>query len=176
MPAYNFQDRFIPKILSGTKSHTIRKRRKYPTKVGDILWLYTGMRTKGCRLIAGALCVRVEPIVIWPFEHRVAANIEFSINQLAYGDGFDNRAEFFEFFKRTYHEDVLNDFEILFWDTKSMISSKDFVRYWDLADPKKKDKTVKTLVILDGPPEEMAEEEFNTQVEAIAGWELRRKK
>jgi len=129
MPAYNFQARFVPKILAGTKPHTIRKRRKHPTKVGDILWLYSGMRTKTCKLIAGAPCVRVEPIVIWPFEERVAANIDFSIVQLAYGDGFDGLPEFFDFFRRTYREKVLIDFEIIFWDTKSMISSKDFVRY-----------------------------------------------
>lgn len=132
MPAYNFQARFIPRILSGTKGTTIRKRRKHPTKVGDILWLYTGMRTANCSLIAGAPCVRIEPITIWPFEERVVANIEFSINQLVYGDGFDNIHEFFDFFRRTYREGVLTDFEIIFWDTKRMISSMDFVKYLEV--------------------------------------------
>jgi hypothetical protein len=127
MPAYNFQKKFVPKILAGTKPHTIRKRRKYPTKVGDILWLYAGMRTKECKLIAGAPCVRVEPITIWPFERRIAANIDFSLSQLAFADGFESIDDFFNFFARTYREEVLPDFEIIFWDTKSMISSKDFV-------------------------------------------------
>ena len=132
MPAYNFRERFVPKILAGTKPHTIRKRRKHPTKVGDILWLYTGMRTKGCKLIAGALCVRVEPIVIWPLKRRIAGNIDFSMTQLAYADGFEGIDDFFAFFARTYHDEVLNDFEIIFWDTKRMISSKDFVRFLDV--------------------------------------------
>ena len=132
MPAYNFQARFIQKILSGTKPHTIRKRRKHPTKVGDILWLYTGMRTKNCKLLAGARCVRIEPIVIWPFEERIAGNLDFSVNQLAAGDGFSSLHDFFDFFRRTYREKVLNDFEVIFWDTKRMISSKDFVTYLEV--------------------------------------------
>lgn len=129
MPAYNFQKQFVPMILAGTKGTTIRKRRKYPVKVGDIVWLYTGMRTKECKLLAGAPCIRIEPIVIWPYEERLAGNLDFSVNQLAAGDGFSSLHDFFDFFRRTYRENVLNDFEIIFWDTKKMISSKDFIRY-----------------------------------------------
>lgn len=135
MPAYNFQAQFVPMILAGTKRHTIRRRRKQPTRVGDILWLFTGLRTKECRLLVGANCTRIEPITIWPFEQRIIANIDFSVNQLAFGDGFGNLAEFFNFFKKTYRKEVLEDFEIIFWDTTQMISSKDFIQYLGKAVP-----------------------------------------
>jgi len=43
---YNFRERFAPFILSGKKTHTIRAVRIHPDKPGNILYLYTGLRTK----------------------------------------------------------------------------------------------------------------------------------
>ena len=51
MPALNFQRRFVSKIESGEKRGTIREKRKIPFKVGDPLYLYTGMRTSKCESI-----------------------------------------------------------------------------------------------------------------------------
>lgn len=67
MPAYNFQPQFVPLILDGTKHHTIRRRRKRPTKPGDVLKLYTGQRTKDCRLVLETICTSVVPVQILPF-------------------------------------------------------------------------------------------------------------
>jgi hypothetical protein len=47
MGLYNFQERFVPFIESGEKTHTIRAKRKHPAKVGEILHLYTGLRRRG---------------------------------------------------------------------------------------------------------------------------------
>lgn len=50
MVAYSFQASFAPLVASGEKRQTIRaegKRRH--ARVGDLLQLYTGMRTKSCR-------------------------------------------------------------------------------------------------------------------------------
>lgn len=74
MVAYSFQARFAEPILAGTKGGTIRAARKPRTQPyarprpgghavpGEDLQLYTGMRTKQCRLIARKQCLEVEPI------------------------------------------------------------------------------------------------------------------
>ena len=66
MPAYNFQKQFVLLIENGEKRQTIRACRKdgRKTKAGNILYLYTGMRTKGCRKLKEVLCKSVLQIVI----------------------------------------------------------------------------------------------------------------
>ncbi len=49
MPAYSFKERFVPFILDGTKTQTVRSRRRHPAKPGDTLYLYSGLRTKYCK-------------------------------------------------------------------------------------------------------------------------------
>jgi hypothetical protein len=128
MPAYNFQKQFVPMILDGSKHHTIRRRRKRATIVGDMLMLYTGMRTKQCLLIAVTECVKIEPVMILPFRMEMSyvrgynvqpLNVE-EINQLAKADGFEDTHDFFYFFRR-YKLEVLDDFEIIHWNVKDMI-------------------------------------------------------
>jgi hypothetical protein len=71
--AYNFQKRFAEPILAGTKGGTIRAERKISrhglrqevgghARPGEELQLYTGMRTKHCRLIARKTCLAVQAI------------------------------------------------------------------------------------------------------------------
>jgi hypothetical protein len=115
MPAFNYQQRFVPFLRDGSKWHTIRSRRKCPVKPGDTLYHYTGMRTKQATLIAKDLCLDVKTIVIgsagrvWLFCRRLtdseaeqllateevtATGAEFDIldqaekDQLAWVDGF----------------------------------------------------------------------------------------
>jgi len=119
MPAYNFQARFVEAILDGSKRQTIRKRRKRATKSGDVLQLYTGMRTKQCRLLKVVDCTRVEPIRIYPAMHYVfliGQRLQFDfMQQFAKADGFKNVYEFLEFFER-YADDVLeNELEVIYW-------------------------------------------------------------
>jgi len=64
MPAYNFKSQFAQPIESGRKRQTIRPRRKRPTRPGDKLYLYMGMRTKACRKLAEVICTRVTPVDI----------------------------------------------------------------------------------------------------------------
>lgn len=143
MPAYNFQTQFVEKILSGEKSQTIRRRRKRQTIPGDMLSLYTGMRTKKCTLIAVAPCVNFEPIkfyldrsemFIWSPEQpgdlyyqegeEIGSfrlmNAE-EVNALAHADGFEDVYDFFDFFKR-YKSDYLGDFEIIYWDPTKLVN------------------------------------------------------
>ena len=64
MGLYNFQKRFAPFILAGTKTHTIRARRAHPDKPGNTLHLYTGLRQKGAQLLMRVPCTRIEDILI----------------------------------------------------------------------------------------------------------------
>lgn len=135
MPAYNFQFQFVEKILNGEKPHTIRRRRKHPTKVGDRIMMFTGMRTKDCRQFAEATCVKIVPVRIQPFERGIQIYdpesqhpdnvngwrllIGWEEMTLAHNDGFEKRTEFYKFFER-YKSDFLGDFEILIWDPKKV--------------------------------------------------------
>ena len=118
MPAYNFQKQFIAKILDRSKMHTIRRRRKRPTKAHDMLMLYTGMRTKQCSLIAISECVKVEPIRIYP-DRTLQIGLSWltkdDIDELARHDGFQDRKDFFQFFEDHY-ELPTEGFEIITWD------------------------------------------------------------
>jgi hypothetical protein len=67
MPAYSFQERFIPLILDGSKDHTVRKERagrSCHARPGETIYLYYGMRTKWCRKIGEATCWATQEIQI----------------------------------------------------------------------------------------------------------------
>lgn len=111
MPAFNFQKRFVPHILSGRKCHTIRADRKdgRRPKPGETLYLFCGMRTKCCERIAEPVCSRVHDIEIRV--NRPASNSGVLVRvfidgemlstdeyeSLAYRDGFDSFAEMMKF-------------------------------------------------------------------------------
>jgi hypothetical protein len=61
MGLYNFKPQFVPFILDGTKTHTIRAERKgHNDSAGETMHLYTGLRHKGARLLFRARCVKTE--------------------------------------------------------------------------------------------------------------------
>jgi hypothetical protein len=126
MPAYNFQRQFIAPILRGDKPHTIRHRRMHPVKPGDTIMMFTGLRTKHCTRFGTAPCVKVEPIIIYPWKMEVLIADhqgvfgwmrEDEINALARRDGFTGASAFFAFFKQ-YGLEMLSAFEIIWWDPK----------------------------------------------------------
>ncbi len=59
MVAYSFQPGFVAPIEAGTKLHTLRNPRKRHARPGEALQLYTGMRTRSCRLVARKTCSQV---------------------------------------------------------------------------------------------------------------------
>lgn len=135
MPAYNFKSRFVAPILKGEKCTTIRRRRKRPTRPGDFLSLYTGMRTKQCALIARAKCARVTPIVIRPDLCTLSVVADDGaeillepdeVVEIARDDGFEDALEFFDFFLQTYGDESaylveLDDFDVIEWDAETLI-------------------------------------------------------
>ena len=102
MGLYNFQQRFVPFILAGTKTHTIRARRANPDKPGNTLYLYTGLRTKKAKLLMRVPCVKVEEItigldgVVYIDQVKLAADER---DQLAKRDGFDDFPHMFDFWR-----------------------------------------------------------------------------
>jgi hypothetical protein len=64
MGLYNFHRRFEPYILDGSKTHTIRARRKHPDTPGKTMYLYCGLRQPGAQLLLVAPCVKVQEIKI----------------------------------------------------------------------------------------------------------------
>jgi hypothetical protein len=65
MPAYSFQERFVPCVQKGSKTQTIRTRRKKGfAKKGDRIYLYFGMRTKWCKKLGEGQCSDVKTIMI----------------------------------------------------------------------------------------------------------------
>lgn len=105
MPAYNFKEKFADPVEKGDKNQTIRPRRKRPTVEGDTLYLYTGMRTKKCRLLRQVTCKSVQPIAIHS-SLLVMVDTEMvsiaAISDMAKADGFPSTSEFVSFFEQHY--------------------------------------------------------------------------
>lgn len=106
MVAYSFQSRFQAPIVTRRKTGTIRnvghRRHAQP---GDALQLYTGMRTRSCRLVARAVCAVVEPIrlcfgapgVIVGAGRIEECRVIDDLDAFAQGDGFADWAEMADF-------------------------------------------------------------------------------
>jgi hypothetical protein len=117
MPAFNFKAQFAAAVENGTKCQTIRAPRKdgrAHAKVGDTLYLYTGMRTKSCRLLRRAICARVATIKICDaymmlngqviYSKRITESDDLRIidNEFAQDDGFENFLDMADWFRETH--------------------------------------------------------------------------
>ena len=107
MPALNFKKEFAEQVKSGKKRQTIRALKKdgrNPRK-GQTLYLYVGMRTKGCKKLGEAICKSVEQITIEENEDVIVGVTHLTKvkrYRLAINDGFSGPYEFYEFFKKTH--------------------------------------------------------------------------
>ena len=117
MPAYNFQEQFADDVEAGRKRQTIRPKRKRPTRPGDMLYLYTGMRTKQCRKLREEPCVSVEPIEIHPTFIQVNGHILGvpEMRDLAMADGFNSLGHFYDFFRAHYGVPHKAGLELIKW-------------------------------------------------------------
>ena len=65
MVAYSFQRRFKDPIYRGVKRQTVRADRKRHARPGEMLQLFTGMRTRQCaKIIDDQRCTAVLPVEI----------------------------------------------------------------------------------------------------------------
>lgn len=117
MVAYNFQPRFELSIVTLAKLGTIRAAgRRRHAQPGDALQLYTGMRTRGCRLIARACCersdiirmsfendfVQIERETFRPGKVFVDEIVIEDLDGFARGDGFAGWSEMKAFWLETH--------------------------------------------------------------------------
>lgn len=59
-----FKRQFAPFVEEGSKTHTIRAKRRIAPRSGELCHCYTGLRQKAARLLGRWPCVRVEDIKI----------------------------------------------------------------------------------------------------------------
>lgn len=108
MPALNFQKRFAEDVRTGKKRQTIRTVRKHPIKVGDALYLYTGMRTKQCVKLCEGRCWWVMPIKISRHPTtgggvlRNQSGASHLLDEFAQADGFDSAEDMLNWFEQTH--------------------------------------------------------------------------
>ena len=110
MVAYNFKPQFRPPILAGTKAQTIRAERKRHARPGEQVQLYTGLRTRQCRIIGTATCKDVVPVRIGVRDGfvdygRGVWNLPARLRDFARLDGFSDWPAMVTFWRRE-HPDV----------------------------------------------------------------------
>lgn len=116
MPAYNFKPKFAHLVERGEKRQTIRPKRRRPTRPGDMLYFYVGMRTKHCRKLGQAVCKDTVPVLITDDFSVAIGGQELSFDEekiLLKADGFLTIGEFYEFF--AYHYGLPFEGEIIKW-------------------------------------------------------------
>lgn len=107
MPVLNFKKQFAPMVESGAKRQTIRGCRadgRNP-RVGQVLYLYTGMRTQYCRKLGEGICRQSWPVYMdaqddGRIDVFVCGDVlkPDEVEQLARDDGFSEVDDFFKFF------------------------------------------------------------------------------
>lgn len=102
MGLYGFKAQFVPHILNGSKTHTIRAKRKYPDKAGNKLHLYVGLRQPNARCLMRPICTKVEEIEISTRKNVTIDGIMLTcdeLEQLARRDGFESHARMMMFWE-----------------------------------------------------------------------------
>lgn len=126
-PSIGFKPEFVKKILSGEKRSTIRNKR---FKMGDVLYMFTGLRTRNCKRFGTATVEKTSDVSIFPDEQEIYVKGEGMLSleeivELGETDGFDTTLEFFNFFKDTYPDEYKKDRVI----RKQLVVWKDFRKH-----------------------------------------------
>ena len=107
MVAYSFKAQFAPAIENGWKTQTIRSKRERHAHPGEMLQLYTGMRTAQCRKICEDVrCTGVQAIEItFDTEGEIEGILcdGFDVPDLdafALQDGFADASDMADFWRR----------------------------------------------------------------------------
>ncbi|TGN08588.1 hypothetical protein [Leptospira bandrabouensis] len=117
-----FNERFVPKILSGEKIHTIREDAHNRWSPGRIMNMATGVRTKKYHEFATSICTLTVPIIINPEKERVlienGSGLVYrydGVLAFAKNDGFDTLEDFWKWF----HE--YQERKLIYWAPLSTI-------------------------------------------------------
>lgn len=113
-----FKARFVDKILSKSKIHTIRADKNDRWKIGNTIQFATGVRTKFYNCFLRGVCLFVQKIEIsylddpnYKFPTILIDGVlitrgEFS--QLVKNDGFDSTDEFLEWFDADFSGKIIH--------------------------------------------------------------------
>lgn len=112
MPALNFRKEFAEDVKHGVKRQSVRAHRKDfrpHARVGDVLSLYTGMRTKGCCFLGRAKVTRIATIWMDAVSMKLdGKHVQSSLssrddpptdNEFAQADGFEGFTEMASWFE-----------------------------------------------------------------------------
>ncbi len=104
MPSINFMQCFEKDILAGRKTQAIRPKRKRTIKVGDPLYIFTGLRTPSCKRLLETTCIGVMPLSIDGANWRLNGVLMDPADQedLAMNDGFRTPTELMVFLQSRY--------------------------------------------------------------------------
>lgn len=116
MVAYSFNERFVSKLLDGSKRQTLRAvGRPRHARLGDEVQLYTGMRTAQCKLIGRSICTsNPQTITIFRDKKGVITKIingraaYKDLNRFAMRDGFEDLADMQAFWQAQHKEGWAN--------------------------------------------------------------------
>lgn len=110
MPLLGFQAQFVSAVEDGSKRQTIRafRKDKRDPKVGQTLYLYTGLRTKQCRKLGEAECTYAKALTlslageIGGGQIVAVSGAPFTTAELARRDGFASIHDMFDWFDKTH--------------------------------------------------------------------------
>jgi hypothetical protein len=109
----SFKKEWEQKIMAGTKLSTIRLPRKdgRVPKPGETLKLYTGMRTKACRLLREVRCSDCLPVTMDALGVKIGSDKDYAplwvANVMAQQDGFLHWGQLWNWFWNQYHKPQL---------------------------------------------------------------------
>lgn len=114
MVSFDFKAEFVPLIESGHKIQTIRGMQR--ATPGQAMHLYTGLRTKHCRLIKVETCLSSRPVIITPEGPEVMNGARFlrlnamAAQRFARADGFPHYDAMYDWFNEMYGAEVFTGF------------------------------------------------------------------
>lgn len=101
MPSFDFKPGFAEPIRSGWKVQTIRRSKRCQT--GDMMQLFTGLRTRQCQRIANVSCILSD------YVHLERGGISFGnkarhpdVDDFARWDGFRDYDDMLSWFRNEY--------------------------------------------------------------------------
>lgn len=109
-----FNKQFVSRIKAGTKIHTIREDKHNRWKVGIIMHMATGVRTKKYKQFAKKKCIHVQKISIKYYSNYIHVKIggrvipDGEVIRLACNDGFRGVKYFKEWFSKDFTGKIIH--------------------------------------------------------------------